>query len=75
MSSETCQMLLYSQLQGGLSDELMRSPAVSGALTYTELYCRKERGEAQSRVGEEKPVSSTKSAEIEILAKTLSITC
>ena len=37
MSSETRQMLLYSQLQEGLSDELMRSPAVSGALTYTEL--------------------------------------
>ena len=31
MSSEYC------QLQEGLSDELMRSPAVSGALTYTEL--------------------------------------
>jgi hypothetical protein len=30
-------MLLYSQVQEGLSDELMHSPAVTRALTYPEL--------------------------------------
>jgi hypothetical protein len=38
MSGETHQMLLYSQLKEGLSDELMCSPAVSGALTYTQNF-------------------------------------
>ena len=37
MSQETRQMLLYGQLQEGLRDEMMKSSAVSGALSYSEL--------------------------------------
>ena len=38
MSVETRDALLYSQLQEGLKDELMKAPAVSGASTYKELH-------------------------------------
>ena len=37
MSTETRDTLLHGQLQEGLSDALIRAPAVSGALTYQEL--------------------------------------
>ena len=37
MSSETRDTLLYSQLQEGLKQEIMKSPAVSGAANYKEL--------------------------------------
>ena len=37
MSSETRDALLYSQLQEGLKQEIMKSPAVSGAANYKEL--------------------------------------
>ena len=37
MSQETREMLLYGQLQEGLRDEMLRSPAVSGAASYPEL--------------------------------------
>ena len=37
MSTETRATLLYCQLQEGLSYNLMKSPAVSGARDYTEL--------------------------------------
>lgn len=37
ISAETRSTLLHGQLQDGLSDILMRAPAVSGALTYQEL--------------------------------------
>ena len=37
MSTETKDMLMHSQLQEGLSYDLMQAPAVSGALTYPEL--------------------------------------
>ena len=37
MGSETREALLHSQLQEGLRYDLMRSPAVSGALSYTQL--------------------------------------
>ena len=37
MLSETRDVLLYAQLQEGLKYELMRAPAVSGALTYQTL--------------------------------------
>jgi len=37
ISAETRATLLHGQLQEGLNDALMRSPAVSGALTYQEL--------------------------------------
>ena len=37
ISTETRDTLLHGQLQEGLSDVLIRAPAVSGALTYQEL--------------------------------------
>jgi len=37
LKPETRDMLLYGQLQEGLRHDLMRSPNVSGALTYKEL--------------------------------------
>ena len=37
MQVETCDALLYSQLQEGLRQQLMESPAVSGAADYTTL--------------------------------------
>ena len=37
MSNESCDTLLYCQLQEGLCYELMRGPAVSGATEYQEL--------------------------------------
>ena len=37
MSTETRDTLLHGQLQEGLSDILIKAPAVSGALTYQEL--------------------------------------
>ena len=37
MSSETRDALLYNQLQEGLKQEIMTSPAVSGAANYKEL--------------------------------------
>lgn len=37
MLTETREALLHGQLQGGLSYELMKSPAVSGAQGYKEL--------------------------------------
>ena len=37
LSEETRNTLLYGQLQEGLCDNLMRSPAVSGACDYQEL--------------------------------------
>ena len=37
MSSETRDALLYSQLQEGLKQEIMKLPAVSGAANYKEL--------------------------------------
>ena len=46
MSQETRQMLLYGQLQEGLRDEMMKSPAVSGALSYPEL-CLAAKSEEQ----------------------------
>ena len=48
LSAETRDMLLYGQLQEGLSYSLIESPSVSGAQSYRELciamYCREERG-------------------------------
>ena len=38
MSSETKDTLLFCQLQEGLRLELMKSPSVSGAAKYQELY-------------------------------------
>lgn len=46
MSSETRDTLLHGQLQKGLTYELMRAPAVSGAQTYREL-CLAARNEEQ----------------------------
>ena len=37
LSEETRNTLLYGQLKEGLCDNLMRSPAVSGACNYQEL--------------------------------------
>ena len=37
LSSETRSALLYAQLQEGLKYDLMRAPAISGALSYAEL--------------------------------------
>lgn len=37
MAKETREAFLYGQLQEGLRQDLMRSPAVSGALAYPEL--------------------------------------
>ena len=37
ISTETRDMLTHSQLQEGLSYELMQSPVVSGAMMYPEL--------------------------------------
>ena len=37
LSPETRGAFLYGQLQEGLRHELMRSPSVSGAITYKEL--------------------------------------
>ena len=37
MSTETCNALLHGQLQDGLKQELMRTPAVSGAQNISEL--------------------------------------
>ena len=44
MSSETKDAILYGQLQEGLRLELLRGPAVSGALGYKEL-CVAAKGE------------------------------
>ena len=44
MSSETKEAILYGQLQEGLRLELLRGPAVSGALGYKEL-CVAAKGE------------------------------
>ena len=38
--------LLYGQLQEGLKMELMRSPSVSGAQSYSSLCLAAKRGEA-----------------------------
>ena len=46
MSMETRHMLLYGQLQEGLKDSLMRSPAVSGAIGYPQL-CLAAKSEKQ----------------------------
>ena len=46
MSSETRHMLLYGQLQEGVRDEILRSSAVSGALTYPAL-CLAAKNEEQ----------------------------
>ena len=46
MSLETRQMLLYGQLQEGLRDDIMKSPAVSGSLTYPSL-CLAAKNEEQ----------------------------
>ena len=46
MSMETRHMLLYGQLQEGLKDNLMRSPAVSGAIGYPQL-CLAAKSEEQ----------------------------
>ena len=46
MSQETREMLLYGQLQEGLRDEMLRSPAVSGAASYPEL-CMAAKSEEQ----------------------------
>ena len=46
MSIETRDTLLYGQLQEGLSYALVKSPAVSGARSYSELClaaCNEER--------------------------------
>ena len=48
MSMETRHMLLYGQLQEGLKDSLMRSPAVSGAIGYPQL-CLAAKSEEQRR--------------------------
>ena len=37
LSAETCNALLYSQLQEGLKYDLIESPAVSGADSYKQL--------------------------------------
>ena len=37
MSQDTREMLLYRQLQEGLRDEMLRSSAVTGAVSYSEL--------------------------------------
>ena len=37
MTTETREMLLYGQLQEGLREEIVRSPAVTGASTYMQL--------------------------------------
>ena len=37
MTIETCETLLYGQLQEGLKYSLMSGPAVSGAQSYKEL--------------------------------------
>ena len=37
MADEARSTLLHGQLQDGLKYEIMRSPAVSGALTYKEV--------------------------------------
>ena len=44
MSSETKEAILYGQLQEGLRLELLRGPAVLGALGYKEL-CVAAKGE------------------------------
>ena len=46
MSSKTRQMLLYGQLQEGLHHDILRSSAVSGALTYPAL-CLAAKNEEQ----------------------------
>ena len=48
ISMETRHMLLYGQLQEGLKDSLMRSPAVSGAVGYPQL-CLAAKSEEQHR--------------------------
>ena len=50
LSSETKDIMLHSQLHGGLRYDLMRSPAVSGAQSYQEL-CLAARQE-EKRVAE-----------------------
>ena len=49
LSDETRKMLLHSQLQEGLSYELMKSPAVSGSHSYPEL-CLAARNEEKRLV-------------------------
>ena len=48
LSRETREAFLYAQLQDGLRPELMQNSAVSGALTYKELYMA-ARNEEQRR--------------------------
>ena len=49
ISTETRDTLLHGQLQGGLSDALIKAPAVSGALTYQELCVAAKNEERRQR--------------------------
>ena len=42
MGQETREVILHGQMQDGLRLQLMRSPSVSGALTYKELHVCQE---------------------------------
>ena len=52
LGPETRSIFLFGQMQGGLRQDLMRSPSVSGALSYQEL-CMAAKNE------EKRPVSGT----------------